>query len=101
MNSLVARVNKLLGRSEKIKFRLPYILGLAIGKFFDFIAFVTRKKLTISSIRVKKFCANSVYESAIAGTGFVAPVPLLDAIERTVRYEFLEDHNEEPVYFSE
>lgn len=101
MNSLVSRVNKLLGRPEKITFRLPYVLGLAIGKLFDFIAFVTRKKLAISSIRVKKFCANSVYESAIAETGFVPPVPLLDAIERTVRYEFLEDHTNEPVYFSE
>lgn len=101
MNSLVGRVNKLLGRSEKIKFRLPYFIGLAIGNFFDFVAFVTRKKLAISSIRVKKFCANSVYESAIAETGFVPPVPLLDAIERTVKYEFLEDHKDEPIYFSE
>lgn len=101
MNSLVDRVNKLLSRSEKIKLRLPYIVGLTIGKLFDFIAFITRKKFSISSIRVKKFCANSVYESAIAQTGFVPPVPLLDAIERTIRYEFFEDHKDEPVYFSE
>ena len=101
MNELVARVNKILGRSEKINFRLPYFVGLAVGKFFDCIAFVTRKKLAISLIRVKKFCANSVYESAIAETGFVAPVNLIDAIERTVKYEFLEDHKKEPVYYSE
>lgn len=101
MNSLVGRVNKILRRSEKINLRLPYFIGLTIGKFFDFIAFVTRRKLAISSIRVKKFCANSVYESAISKTGFIPPVPLLDAIERTVRYEFIEDHKEEPVYFSE
>lgn len=101
MNELVARINRILGRSEKITFRLPYFFGLVIGKFFDLIAFVTRKKLSISSIRVKKFCANSVYESAIAETGFVAPVNLIDAIERTVKYEFLEDHKKEPVYYSE
>jgi len=101
MNELVSRVRKILGRSEKITLRLPYIFGLAIGKFFDFIAFVSRKKLAISSIRVKKFCANSVYESAIPETGFVPPVNLIDAIERTVKYEFLEDHKKEPVYYSE
>jgi nucleoside-diphosphate-sugar epimerase len=101
MDQLVGHVNKLLGRSLEIKFRLPYIFGLAIGKFFDLIAFVTRKKLAISSIRVKKFCANSVYESAIAETGFVPPVNLIDAIERTVKYEFLEDHKKEPVFYSE
>ena len=101
MNSLVGRVNKILGHTEKINFRLPYFIGLAVGKCFDFIAFVTRKKLAISSIRVKKFCANSVYESAITETGFVPPVNLIDAIERTVKYEFLEDHKKEPVFYSE
>lgn len=101
MNSLVSRVNKILGRSDKINFRLPYFIGLAVGKCFDCIAFVARKKLAISSIRVKKFCANSVYDSAISKTGFVPPVPLLKAIERTIRYEFIEDHKKEPVYFSE
>ena len=101
MNELVARVNKILRRSEKIKFRLPYLVGLVVGKFFDLFAFVTRKKLAISSIRVKKFCANSVYESAIAATGFVPPVNLINAIERTVKYEFLDGHKKEPVYYSE
>lgn len=101
MNALVGRVNSILGRSEKIKFYVPYFIGLAVGKAFDLIAFVTRKKLAISSIRVKKFCANSVYESAISKTGFAPPILMLDAIERTVRYEFLEDHKEEPFYFSE
>lgn len=101
MNSLIACVNKILGLSEKISFRLPYIIGLAIGNFFDFFAFATRKKLAISSIRVKKFCANSVYESAIPKTDFVPPVNLFDAIERTVKYEFLEDHKKEPLFYSE
>ena len=101
MNTLVSHVNQLLGRSAKIKIRLPYILGLVIGNLFDVVAKVTNKKFPISAIRVKKFCANSVYESALAETGFVPPVPLMDAIERTVRYEFLEDHSSEPLFFSE
>ena len=101
MNTLVSHVNQLLGRSAKIKIRLPYILGLVIGNLFDVVAKVTNKKFPISAIRVKKFCANSVYESAVAETGFLPPVPLMDAIERTVRYEFLEDHSLEPLFFSE
>lgn len=101
MNELVTRVNKILRRSQKITFRLPYIFGFLIGKLFDLFAFVTRKKLAISSIRVKKFCANSVYDSAISKTGFVPPVNLIDAIERTVKYEFLEDHKKKPVFYSE
>lgn len=101
MNTLVSHVNKLLGRSAKIRFRLPYALGLLIGNLFDVVAKATGKKFPISAIRVKKFCANSVYESAVSKTGFIPPVALMDAIERTVRYEFIEDHSSEPLFFSE
>jgi nucleoside-diphosphate-sugar epimerase len=101
MNALVAHVNKLLGRSSGIKFRLPFSLGLLIGSGFDLVAKITSKKFPISAIRVKKFCANSVYESAIESTGFIPPVHLMDAIEKTVRFEFIEDHKNEQVFYSE
>lgn len=101
MNTLVAHVNKLLGRSTEIKLRLPFSLGLLIGSIFDLVAKITGKKFPISAIRVKKFCANSVYESAIESTGFVPPVPLLEAIEKTVRFEFIEDHKSDQVFYSE
>lgn len=101
MNQLVGHVNKLLGRSSEIKFRMPYFVGLSIGKVFDLIAKLSGRKFPISSIRVKKFCANSVYESAISQTGFVPPVNLMDAIEKTVRYEFIEDHHHEQVFYTE
>ena len=101
MNTLVAHVNKLLGRSTAIKLRLPLSFGLLIGSCFDLVAKITGKKFPISAIRVKKFCANSVYESAIESTGFIPPVPLMDAIEKTVRFEFIEDHKNEQVFYSE
>jgi len=101
MNQLVGHVNKLLGRSSEIKFRMPYFVGLGIGKVFDLVAKLSGRKFPISSIRVKKFCANSVYESAISQTGFVPPVNLMDAIEKTVRYEFIEEHQHEQVFYTE
>jgi len=101
MNALVGHVNKLLGRPAETKFRLPFALGLFIGSCFDFVAKVAGKKFPISAIRVKKFCANSVYESAIESTGFTPPVPLIEAIEKTVRFEFIENHKTVPVFYSE
>jgi nucleoside-diphosphate-sugar epimerase len=101
MNALVAHVNKLLGRSSEIKFRLPFSLGLLIGSSFDLVAKITGKNFPISAIRVKKFCANSVYESAIESTGFIPPVPLMEAINKTVHFEFIEDHNNEQLFYSE
>jgi hypothetical protein len=53
------------------------------------------------AIRVKKFCANSVYNTAINETGFVSPLPLSQALEQTIRHEFIEKHDGEPLYFSE
>jgi nucleoside-diphosphate-sugar epimerase len=101
MNSLVANVNRILGRSEKIALRLPFAVGFLIGKCFDLVAAMTGKRFAISSIRVKKFGANSVYDTAIDKTGFVRPVPLEQAIAQTVRHEFIENHDGEPLYFSE
>ena len=101
MNELVSWVNKLLGKSTEIKFRLPYRLGLLIGKGFDLAAKVMDKKLPISTIRVKKFCSNSVYESAIYATGFTPPFSMLEAVERTIKHEFLEKHEHETVFYSE
>jgi len=101
MNQLVAKVKSLLGQSEKIRIRLPFSVGYAIGMCFDLIAFVANKKLAISSVRIKKFCANSVYNSAIDQTGFLPPVNMLEALEQTISYEFIENHDDEPLYFSE
>jgi nucleoside-diphosphate-sugar epimerase len=101
MNQLVGSVKRILGQPEQIGFRLPYAVGYAIGKGFDLVAAITGKRLAISSIRVKKFCANSVYNTAIDKTGFVSPVPLAQALEQTIRHEFIEKHDDEPLYFSE
>ena len=101
MNNLVTNVNRMLGRSETIRFRLPFSIGYAIGKCFDLVAHLTGKQFPISAIRVKKFCANSVYNTALERTGFVPPVPLERAIEQTVRHEFLENHADEGVFYTE
>lgn len=101
MNSLVANVNRILGRPEKIGFRVPFAVGYMIGKGFDLVAALSGKRFAISSIRVKKFCANSVYNNAIDQTGFVSPVPLEQALEQTVRYEFVESHEHEGVFYTE
>ncbi|MBC3864190.1 NAD-dependent epimerase/dehydratase family protein [Undibacterium jejuense] len=101
MNHLVMTVNRMLGRKGKIKFRVPFSLGFAAGKIFDLLAWLTNKKFAVSSIRVKKFCSNSVYNTAVSESGFVPPVSMVSALEGTVKYEFLESHEGERVFYSE
>ncbi len=100
MNTLVKKVNKALGKEEKIGFRLPYSLGYSIGKVFDLVAFITGKKFTVSSIRIKKFCSNSVFDTSLSKTGFMPPVKLEDGLARTIKYEFV-DKSEGEVFYTE
>lgn len=101
MNELVSLVRKSLGRPEASGIRLPFWMGLAGGTAFDMVAAITGRRFPISAVRVRKFCANSVYETAIKRTGFVPPVPLNIALQQTVRHEFLENHQDDILYFSE
>lgn len=101
MNALVATVHQILGRRQLPRLRLPFAVGYAIGRGFDAVAALSGRRLAISAIRVRKFCANSVYNTAIGQTGFEPPVELIEALERTVRHEFLESHEHEGVFYTE
>ena len=85
MNTLVANVNKALSKDEKIGFRMPFVVGYGIGKIFDLVAFVSGKKFTVSSIRVKKFCSDSMFGTSIEKSGFVRPVKLEDGLASTIK----------------
>lgn len=95
MNELVLRVSEVMGyHIPHIHF--PYWLGMLGGKCFDMIAFITRRKLRISSVRVKKFCATTEFNSQkMLNSGFVPPYSIKEGIRRTLQYEFKEkcDHD--------
>jgi len=67
----------------------------------DILSFILRKKLPISSIRVKKFCSNTMFEVAnIKKTDFKAPVTLIEGLKNTIKYEFI-DKVDDQVFFTE
>lgn len=101
MNELVQLVYRLLGRGDDLGWRIPVPLALAGGFAFDLYGRISGTKPAISSIRVRKFCADSVYASAAGSMGFEPPVALGDALARTVRHEFLETHDGEDLFYSE
>lgn len=70
-------------------FHIPYALGMLGGYGFDVLAFMTRKKLTISSVRVKKFCAETQYDSSkMMQSGFVPPYRIEEGLKRMLKAEF-------------
>jgi GlcNAc-P-P-Und epimerase len=89
MNTLVTEVNKIMGKSVKL-FHWPYWLGYFGGLCFDILAFILHKKLKISSIRIKKFCSNTMFEASnLKKKNFKAPVSIFDGLKKTIQYEFI------------
>ena len=69
---------------------LPSFIGLIVGKLFDFISLITKKELSISSIRIRKFLSTTQFSSSINDTGFIPPFSLQDGLKRTIENEFIE-----------
>jgi nucleoside-diphosphate-sugar epimerase len=101
MNELIDVVGKSLDRKIP-SVKIPYWLGMFGGYCFDLLARITRKKLSISSVRVKKFCATTQFDSGKAhSTGFIPPYTLSQGIDRTIKFEFVNEKEDDIVFVSE
>ncbi len=70
--------------------KIPYFAGLLAGYCFDLMALILQRKLNISSVRIRKFCATTRFNAEKAhGSGFVVPHPLLQALRDTIQFEFI------------
>ena len=89
MHDLVAGFERTLGKKFP-PVSLPYWIGLCGGYCFDILAFITRKNFPVSAIRVKKFCAQTVFSSAkMQNSGFVPPYSMEEALNNTIEFEFI------------
>jgi nucleoside-diphosphate-sugar epimerase len=89
MNELVGHVSQVLKKHIPMT-HFPLWLGMLGGYGFDLLAKLSGKKLSISSVRVKKFCATTQFDSfKVQYSGFQAPYTLAEGIIRTLEYEFV------------
>ena len=102
MNALVSEVRGALKGRYDIGPRLPYHFGMLLGYLADFLAKATGKKLPISSIRVKKFCASTEFKSRKTDLeGFVPPFQMRDGLRRTLQTEFISPDPNREIFFTE
>ena len=83
------------------KSKIPYWLGMVGGYMFDLVSFITQKKFSISSVRVKKFCATTQFNSAKAHSNFKAPYSLKEGLDLTLEHEFIDPKEDEVLFYSE
>lgn len=102
MNELVEHVGKTLNRKVPT-WHIPYAIGICGGYMFDLLSKITGKKHTVSSVRVRKFCATTQFDATkTTSSGFVPAYTLKEGLAQTLRYEFQEKRiDEDPIFRSE
>jgi len=101
MNDLVNHVGKVLGRYIPST-HFPVCLGMLGGYCFDCIAWLTRKKFAVSSVRVKKFCATTEFDaSRVNDSGFVPPYSLEQGLTKTLTHEFVHSSKDDITFVTE
>ena len=83
----IASILKVRVRKLSLNFGLAYLLGFGL----DLVSKITGIKFKLSRIRVKKYCANSMYLADRAFQEFNPPYSLEEGLEKTLKKEFL--HN--------
>ena len=99
MTSLVCVIEKSLDKKIP-SVRVPLWLGYLGGFGFDVLAFISRKKLAISSVRIKKFVATTQFDSTkVHSSGFKAPFTLEEGLDKTLNYEFVQERSDDDEVF--
>jgi len=81
--------------------KIPFFIGMIGGYVFDLIAIITRKKYSLSSVRVKKFCATTQFDASKVHNDFIPPYTLEEGLSRTLEYEFLNKKEDDVLFYTE
>lgn len=101
MNKLVYHVGKVLNKKIPAT-HFPYWLGMMGGYCFDILSKVSGKKFSVSSVRVKKFCATTEFDATkVHSCGFKPPYTLDEGLARTLEFEFVHPREDDIKFVSE
>ena len=88
-------------KTKLSKTKIPFWLGMLCGYVFDLFSILTKKKFSISSVRIKKFCATTQFNASKAHKTFSAPFTLQEGLNMTLEHEFIDKKEDEILFFSE
>ena len=89
MNELVAVARSTLGKAGARPWRIPYGLGVGLGRTCDLVTRLTGVRFPISDVRVRKYGATTQFgASRVAESGFVPRHDLRDSLIATIWHEF-------------
>lgn len=80
------------------KIKIPYSIAILFGYIFDLIHFLTKKKFPVSSVRIKKFCATTQFNSSKVHNTFNKPFTLKEGLDRTLEHEFINKKKDDVLF---
>jgi GlcNAc-P-P-Und epimerase len=84
VNDLLKFVERYLDK-KLTSVRIPYTVGYSAAKCIDLLAWVANKKFSISSVRVKKFCATTQFSGKkMLASGYKPQVSIHDGLQATL-----------------
>ena len=83
------------------KQRIPFWIGMSAGYGFDLISLLLQKNLSVSSVRIKKFCATTKFDASKVHNIFKAPYSLREGLDKTLEHEFINSKEDEVLFYSE
>lgn len=91
-SELVEFIGWCLGKPGKPS-RVPRSAAMLGGHALDILARLSGRTFPVSAIRIRKFCETTQFRAdrIQKKTSFVAPFSLREALERTIRSEFVDD----------
>ena len=102
MKELVIQVRSKLHGKRGVGPRLPYWLGILLGHAADLLSRITKKKLPVSAIRVKKFVSSTEFRTQkVKLDNFEAPYQLGEGIKRTLDSEFIAPDVNREIFYTE
>jgi len=88
MIDMIKLIKKTLYIKNNITIKIPYFFALISTFFIDIFSRIFNVKFSISSIRVKKFCSDSLFNTKVKNSGFKPPFDIEEALKKTIQYEF-------------
>ena len=100
MNELVSVIEQKM-KLNIPRVSIPYFFGMIGGYCFDIFSKITGKNLSVSSVRVKKFCATTQFNAAKVHNSFNAPYSLKQGLDKTLEHEFINPKKDDILFYSE
>ena len=99
-SDLVSFIDKKMKLSIS-KIKIPFWFGMLGGYCFDILSKILGKKLSVSSVRVEKFCATTQFDATKAHSSFEAPFTIKQGLDKTLEHEFINPKKDDILFYSE